>query len=194
MKETLIQPGSDTPKQRKPLWREYLETIAGALFLAVFIMVFVARAFTVDGPSMLPTLHSGERLLIDKVTYRVRPPKRGDVVVFRYPADPKHYFIKRVVGVAGDLVQIEGGKVRVNGVEIDEPYLDAPMLGRNRSFSVPEGHYFVLGDNRNNSQDSRSPMVGYVPRSHIIGRALLRYWPVDRIGFIRSPSVVQASP
>ena len=103
------------PGQEKPLWRELVETVGGAVILALFIMTFIARAFTVDGPSMLPTLHTGEKLLIDKVSYRFRPPQRGEVVVFRYPANPREHFIKRVIGIPDDIVSIQGGNVYING-------------------------------------------------------------------------------
>lgn len=183
-----------TPEvSRKPLWREYAETVFGAVLLAVFIMVFVARAFTVDGPSMQPTLHSGERLLIDKLTYRFREPTHGDIVVFRYPADPSTYFIKRVIGVPGDHIRISGGQVYVNGVLLNEDYVLSPTYSRYIDEVVPPGHYFVLGDNRGNSQDSRSPLVGHIPRSSIVGRAILRYWPLNRVGIFSAPDVAMAS-
>lgn len=181
------------PIYGKPVWREYVETVGGAVVLAVFIMVFIARAFTVDGPSMLPTLHSGERLLIDKLTYRFREPHRGEIVVFRYPADPSHHFIKRVIGLPGDRIDIRGGVVYVNGVALDEEYTSSPTYGRFTSGVVPDGHYFVLGDNRNNSQDSRSPLVGYVPKKLITGRALVRYWPVNRVSLLGEGNVAEAS-
>ena len=129
---------------------------------------------------MLPTLHSGERLLIDKLTYRFRDPARGEIVVFRYPRDPSHYFIKRIIGLPGDHVVISSGYVYVNGVRLVEEYTSSLTLGSDREYVVPPGSYFVLGDNRNNSQDSRTPFVGYVPRSLIVGRAVLRYWPITR--------------
>ena len=112
-----------SPGQEKPLWRDLLETVGGAVVLALFIMTFIARAFTVDGPSMLPTLQSGEKLLIDKVTYRFRPPQRGEVVVFRYPANPKEHFIKRVIGIPGDTISIQDGIVYINGQKLEEDYL-----------------------------------------------------------------------
>src|SRR5690625_3267006 len=105
-------------KPRKSQAREYLETLIGAAILAVFIMTFVARAFTVDGPSMLPTLEHGQRLLVDRITYRFQPPQRGDVVVFRYPFNPREHFIKRIIGVPGDEVRIVAGAVYVNGVRL----------------------------------------------------------------------------
>lgn len=181
------------PTYTKPLWREYLETVGGAALLAVFIMVFIARSFTVDGPSMMPTLRSGERLLVDKLTYRFRDPQRGEIIVFRYPADPSHHFIKRVIGLPGDLVEIRGGRVYINGVALEESYTSSPTLSRFTSGVVPEDHYFVLGDNRINSQDSRSPLVGYVPRKLIVGRAILRFWPLTRASLLHETGVVEAA-
>lgn len=168
--------------------------MVGAVVLAAIIVLFVARAFTVDGPSMQPTLHTGERLLIDKVTYRLRDPHRGDVVVFRYPSDPRQYYIKRVVGLPGDEIRITGGLLHINGTAIHEEYTIGPIFGEYGPYTVPDGRYFVLGDNRNNSEDSRSHRVGAVPRDLIIGRALVRYWPLPRTGIIDSEPVVWASP
>lgn len=181
-------------KPRKSQLRETVETVVGAVLLAAFIMVFVARAFTVDGPSMLPTLRSGERLLVDKITYRFRSPEHGDVIVFRYPSDTRQHFIKRVVGLPGDLILIRNGVLLVNGVVVEEDYTSGPTLGNFGPYVVEPNSYFVLGDNRNNSEDSRSRRVGAVPRELIIGRALLRYWPLPRAGLIEPASVVWASP
>lgn len=173
---------------------EAAKTLVGAAVLAVLIMTFVARAFTVDGPSMLPTLHNGERLMIDKISYRLREPQRGEIVVFRYPANPREHFIKRIIGLPGDVVEIRGGRVYINGVALEEPYLAAPTLGRFGPVRVPESRYFVLGDNRNNSEDSRYPQVGFVPRALLEGRALWRYWPITRMGLIRRPEAFAQIP
>lgn len=173
----------------RPAWRPFVETVLGAIALALFIMAFVARAFTVDGPSMFPTLSSGERLLVEKLTYRLRDPVRGEIVVFKPPSDPSHYLVKRVIGEPGDTVEIRNGRIVVNGVVLDEPYARARIYGRSAVYQVPEGHYFVLGDNRNNSQDSRSPRVGFIPRRAIVGRAVVRYWPLDRVTLFRTPGL-----
>ena len=175
---------------------ELVKTVAGAAVLALLIMTFVARAFTVDGSSMVPTLHDGERLMVDKLTYRFRAPQRGEIVVFRYPLNPREHYIKRIVGVPGDVVEVRDGRVYVNGTPLDEPYLDAPTLGYFAPVRVPPDHYFVLGDNRNNSEDSRDPKVGFVPRELIEGRAVWRYWPLTRISVISRPSIFDrlASP
>ncbi|NLN29461.1 MAG: signal peptidase I [Firmicutes bacterium] len=178
----------------KSVIRELGETFLTAAALAIVILLFVARAFTVDGPSMQPTLQSGERLLIDKVSYYFREPTYGDIIVFRYPADPSQYYIKRVVGLPGDVIAIAQGMLFVNGQPIVEDYINGPTFGKFGPYTVPEGHYFVLGDNRNNSEDSRSPRVGPIPRELIVGRAAVRYWPLPRTGFIDSDGVAWASP
>ena len=180
-------------RPEKPAWRPFVETMLGALGLALFIMAFVARAFTVDGPSMLPTLSSGERLLVDKLTYRLRDPVRGEIIVFKPPFDSSQYLVKRVIGEPGDIVEIRNGRIFVNGVALDEPYVRSYAFGRNAVYHVPEGHYFVLGDNRNNSQDSRSPSVGFIPRRAVVGRALVRYWPPGRLTLFRTPALMTRS-
>lgn len=162
--------------------RSYLQTVLGAIILATLIMTFIARAFTVEGPSMHPTLYSGERLIVDKITYYIHSPHVGDVVVFHFPADPSQYYIKRVVGGPGDKVEIANGKVYVNDVEQNGVLSDVPIEGSFGPSVVPVDHYFVLGDNRNNSEDSRSLRVGFVPQQLIIGRALWRYWPLSKAG------------
>ena len=178
---------------KSPL-REFLETILGAAALAAFIMIFIARAYTVEGPSMLPTLVNGERLMVDKITYRFRPPRRGEIVVFRYPANPKESFINRVIGVPGDTIQIYGGVGYVNGQPLSEDYLGEAFYGRFGPRTVPEDANSVLGDNRNNSEDSRDPRGEFVPRSLIVGRAVWRYWPLHRLSIMRLPAAFRTSP
>ncbi|MCK9221784.1 MAG: signal peptidase I [Limnochordia bacterium] len=180
------------PSEEKSTLQEAVEILVLASILAFFFMTFIARAFTIDGPSMLPTLTDGERLLIDKVTYRFRPPKRGEIVVFKYPASPKHYFIKRVVALPGDVVAIKHGKLLLNGNPVDEPYINQQMWDELDPVEVPEDSFFVLGDNRNNSKDSRSKDVGFVPRDLIIGRAIWRYWPLGKLSVISIPGVFAA--
>lgn len=189
-----MQPVPQEKPRKSPL-REYVETLVGAALLAIFIMTFVARAFTVNGPSMLPTLEDGQRLLVDRITYRFQAPQRGDVVIFRYPANPREHFIKRIIGVPGDEVSIKIGTVYVNGVALNEPYVNGRMLPR--SFGpvlVEEDTYFVLGDNRNNSEDSRDRRVGLVPRKNLIGRAIWRYWPLADMGVFKVPDNFEVVP
>lgn len=188
-----VQPIPAGRPRKSPL-REVVETALGAVVLAVLIMTFVARAFTVDGPSMTPSLQDGERLLVDKISYRFVEPQRGDIVVFRYPADPRQHFIKRLIGVPGDVVEIRNGVVILNGWALRESYTLQPAYGRFAPREVPAGHYFVLGDNRNNSEDSRDPRVGFVPRDHIVGRAFWRYWPFDRMSLFQRPTALAGAP
>lgn len=189
-----MRPAPRTRTGKSPL-REYLETIIGAAILAVLIMTFVARAFTVDGPSMLPTLEHGQRLLVDRLTYRFTDPGRGDIIVFRYPANPRHHFIKRIIGVPGDEVRIVGGVVYVNGVRLEDDYTNGPMFRRNFGPVIVEPDtYFVLGDNRNNSEDSRDSRVGLVPRENIIGKAFWRYWPLPDMSTVRAPESLRSVP
>lgn len=187
------QPSRRSVRQRpaKSKLRETVETLIGAVLLAVFIMVFVAQAFTVDGPSMEPTFYTGERILADKLTFRFRDPRRGDVIVFDPPVE-SDYYIKRIVGIPGDEVMIRNGKLYVNGLVASDDYTTGPMAGDYGPAIVPENSYFVLGDNRINSKDSRDRSVGMIPRNLIIGRVLLRYWPLSRTGLIESATVIAA--
>ncbi len=180
--ESPRRPDAGDPGQPWAELRSYLQTVLGAVVLAIIIMTFVARAFTVDGPSMQPTLYSGEKLIVDRLSYRLHTPMAGDLVVCRFPAEPTLFYIKRLVGVPGDVVEIAEGTVNVNGVPLHEDNTAEPVLGAFGPCVVPPDHYFVLGDNRNNSEDSRSIRVGFVPANSIIGRALWRYWPLSRAG------------
>ncbi|NLA57291.1 MAG: signal peptidase I [Firmicutes bacterium] len=171
----------------KSALREYLEAFVIAVVLALFIITFIAQSFIVQGRSMEPTLFDGERLLVDKLTYRFRPPRAGEIVVFRYPADPSRKFIKRIIGVPGDEIMIRDTVVYVNGKPLKEDYITAPTYGDWGPRKVPRNSYFVLGDNRNNSDDSRFPDVGFVGRELIMGRAVARYWPLPAIGIIGIP-------
>lgn len=182
--------GAGRLPQVKSEIREYAESFAVAVILALFIIFFVAQSFLVQGVSMEPTLHDGERLLVDKVTYRLREPRRGEIVVFGYPKEPRRKFIKRIVGLPGDIVEIRDRTLFINGQPVAEEYIRGPMYQPFGPVQVPEGAYFVLGDNRNNSEDSRFRDVGPVPRKNIVGRALLVYWPLDEAGLVRIPEAI----
>lgn len=170
--------------------REYAESLVIAVVLALFIIFFIAQSFLVQGDSMEPSLHDGERLLVDKVTYRFRPPERGEIIVFSFPKDPRRKFIKRVIGVPGDVIEIRNRTLFINGVPIEEEYIRGPMYQPYGPITVPEGTVWVLGDNRNNSEDSRFPDVGPVPLDLVVGRALLVYWPLNKAGLISVPKVL----
>jgi signal peptidase I len=173
----------------KSFFREFGESILIALVIAGFIIIFIAQIFVVEGGSMEPTLHDGQRLLVDKLTYRFREPRRGEIVVFRYPADPKRNFIKRVMGLPGDEIEIKNWTVYVNDVPISEEYINGPTYNDFGPVVVPEDSYFVLGDNRNRSQDSRYSDVGFVPKSNILGKALFVIWPINEMDILKLPEV-----
>jgi len=159
------------------LTRDTIETIVIALLLALLIRGLFLESFVVQYNSMEPTLHDGQRLLVNKFVYRVRPPRRGDIIVFQYPRDPERDFIKRVAAVGGDTVEIAEGRVFVNGRRLEEPYVEFVDTGSHALTKVPPGMLFVLGDNRANSEDSRS--FGFVPRDNVKGRAFLVFWPLS---------------
>ena len=167
---------------------EGLKTIGLSAILAVGIRHFVAEARYIPSESMLPTLKVNDRLIIDKVSYNFNQPQRGDIVVFN-PTDTlkeqkfTDAFIKRIIGLPGDQVMVKSGKVLVNDKPLIETYINAPPKDDYDEVTVPPNSYFVMGDNRNNSLDSRS--WGVVPKDRIIGRAVIRFWPFDRLGSIK---------
>lgn len=163
--------------------RELLETILPALLIALLINVFVGQATRVEGQSMEPNLHSEQRLVVEKLSYRFHGPQRFDIVVLKMPDQGEELLIKRVIGLPGETVEIRDGEVYVNGNLLDEPFTDASTHpGRDSKVTVPPLHIYVMGDNRDRSNDSRS--FGPVPIDNVIGRAWLSYWPPDQIGFI----------
>lgn len=153
-----------------------------AVGAALIIVVFFYQPVRVEGTSMLPGLVDQERIFVNKFIYRFEGIERGDIVVFRYPLDPSRSYIKRVVALGGDRVQIRQGELWLNGERVEENYVPAEYFD-SRSFGpvfVEDGTYFVMGDHRNQSNDSRA--WGVVPESLIYGKAVFRYWPVDRMG------------
>lgn len=164
---------------------EWLRTIAIGGACAALVILFIAQSFVVEGSSMDPNMHDRDRLLVEKVSYRLHEPRRGDVVVFKTGHET---LIKRVIAVPGDTVLIRDHGVYVNGVRLEEEYINGKMIAYTQigPITIPEGHYFVLGDNRNVSRDSRDPTVGLVKQEDIIGRALFRYWPLTRIGIVEA--------
>ena len=159
--------------------RDWIISIVVAVVLAFLIRTFIVELYIVDGPSMRPTLESHERLVVNKFIYRFRPPERGEILVFRYPRDPSRDFIKRVIAVPGDSIEIKDHRVFVNDQLLNEPYILEKTLSTYPKAVVPEGTIFVMGDNRNNSEDSRFVDVGFVPYDLIKGKAVLVFWPVD---------------
>jgi signal peptidase I len=179
-----VSPGATRRRVLRAAW-EFLHDLSVAVLFCFFLIAFVAQAFRVQGTSMEPLLLDGERIVVNKFVYRFHPIERGDVVVFWYPRDPSVSFIKRVVGLPGDLVEIRGGRLLVNGVAAAEPYLPAGFRDGDSHppTEVRKGYYFVLGDHRRSSNDSRS--WGEVPERYIYGRAVYRFWPLGRLGPIR---------
>ena len=173
---------------RAQIWRalwELVHDLSVAVLFCFFLITFVAQAFRVQGTSMLPLLEDGERIIVNKFVYRFQPIDRGDVVVFWYPKDPSVSFIKRVVGVPGDVVELRSGILHVNGRRVPEQYL-RPQFNDGESHSpveVSKGYYYVLGDHRNSSNDSRN--WGEVPEKYIYGKAFLRFWPMSQVGRIQ---------
>jgi signal peptidase I len=172
-------------KGRKALrWlREALETILPAVLIAFLINFFLAQATQVHGQSMEPTLHSDQRLVVEKVSYRFHGPRHGDIVVLKSPQQSTELLIKRVIGLPGETVEIRQGRVYINGQELDEPYLERSTGGNWGPIIIPPLQVFVLGDNRSFSNDSRA--FGVVPIENIVGRAWVSYWPLDKVGEIR---------
>lgn len=194
--ETLQPEGGaqpQTPSREVSEWKRFLldllETVGLALVLFVIINSVSARV-RVDGSSMLPTLHDGEFVLVNKLAYRLGTPTRGDIIVFQSTTEANLDLIKRIVGLPGDQVMIGGGHVRVNGQTLDETYINAAP-NYNGEWQVPDGYLFVLGDNRNDSSDSH--MWGYLPEQNVIGKALLIYWPPPEWAMINHVQIAVAA-
>lgn len=184
-------------EKRSHFGREIIETVLLTLLLFLAINLAVQN-YDVEGRSMEPRLHNQERLMVDKVSYLLHAPERGDVVVFVAPPEPSDYFVKRIIGLPGDVISIHGTTVVLDGVTLNETYVKPENQGNptNRTIDnlvVPANSYFVMGDNRAESSDSRS--WGFVPRKNIVGRAALVYWPLgeDNNGLLADYSSVFAN-
>src|SRR5687768_15988417 len=188
---------------RNSLWSEgrlLIRDLVFALMIAALVVVFIVQPVKVEGTSMLPRLHDGERIFVNKLIYyddyRWAPKvDRGDILVFWFPDDPSKSYIKRVVGLPGDTIEMRDGTVRVNGTQIDERYLD-PRFNVSPKSQAPvyvrPNYYFVMGDNRDNSSDSRS--WGLVPKKYVYGKALLRYWPLSAASVIHHEDISTEVP
>ena len=165
----------------------WVRDIVLSVVIALVVILFLFQPVKVEGTSMMPALADQERVFINKFTYRfgISSVGRGDTVVFWYPGDPSKSYIKRVIGLPGDTVEVRQGKVYVNGAAIDEPYVESEFRDRGslEAVKVAEGSYFVMGDHRNASNDSRN--WGPVPAGAIFGKAVLVYWPIDKFGLVR---------
>jgi len=156
-----------------------------AIVFAAFFVVFLYQPVKVEGASMMPGIDDQERICVNKFVYRFEPISRGDVIVFRYPLDPSKSFIKRVIGVAGDRVRIERGLVYLNGEPITEDYVPPQYAdwSSHLEITVPNGYYFMMGDNRNRSKDSRE--FGPVAERYVVGKAVFGYWPMEKLGTVK---------
>lgn len=220
--EPAVAPPSRPPRRgRATLWRDIIEVLLLAVALYV-VIAFALQTVRVDGTSMVPTLDDSDLLFADKLSYHLHGPGRGDIVVLQPPDDPTKDFIKRVVGLPGDVIEIDGNYknthhaavlVKPDGKgpwqKIDEPYLPdqtkdpwteqtfccdqgGHFTAQPQALTIPQDEYFVLGDNRNASKDSR--IIGLIPRQNILARAWIRIWPASHLGFLgRGPSLAAAS-
>ncbi len=188
---------------RHSLWAEgrlLLRDLVFALMIAALVVVFIVQPVKVEGTSMLPRLHDGERIFVNKLIYydeyRWAPKvERGDIVVFWFPDDPSKSYIKRVIGLPGDTVEMREGVLRVNGSDLDEKYLDRKLSLSPKSqppVFVRPNYYFVMGDNRDNSSDSRA--WGLVPKKYVYGKALFRYWPLTAASVIHHEDLKTMPP
>jgi len=189
--ESASAPAPEQPSQseREMQNLRVLNTWARDLFFSAvvlcFLFLFLYQPVKVEGGSMEPGLEDQERIFINKLVYRIERIEPGDIIVFRYPRDPRKSFIKRVIALPGDHVRISNGRLYVNGERILEPYVPTEYQD-SRSYpeiEVPEDNYFVLGDHRSMSNDSRE--FGSVPRSFIYGKAVFGYWPMEKLGVVR---------
>lgn len=171
-------------KEKNPL-SAWLFAIMVAILLATFLRIFIFEIIKVDGDSMNPTLIDGDRLIINKLAYRLEKPKRGEIIVFQYPQDRAFQFIKRIVAVEGDRVEIINGKVYLNEKLLNESYLLEDPSGNFYKRVIPRNTIFVLGDNRNNSKDSRYEEIGFIPLDLVEGKASFRIIPIDQFGKIK---------
>ena len=168
--------------------REWMDSAIIAAIIAFVIVTYVARSFIIPSSSMVPTLKPGDVILVEKVSYRFFPIKRGDIVVFHPPIpNETRFFVKRVIGLPGDTVEVHDGYVYINGYKLDEPYIASKPQYEYGPVEVPDGMYFLLGDNRNNSYDSHAWDYPFVSRKLIEGRVFLRVFPLSRITIFRHP-------
>jgi len=175
---------SSQPKEKRSGFLRILVDILETLVLSVVLFVsinMISARIRVDGASMEPTLVTGEYVIVSRISYRLGSPQRNDIIVFHFPRDPKEEYIKRVIGLPGDQIEVRNGVVYVNGQALDETYLRVKM-DYSGTWMVPADQLFVLGDNRNNSSDSHD--WGTVPMDYVVGKAILVYWPPPSWGLV----------
>lgn len=176
--------------KRSHLVREIIETVA--LTLIIFLVIrFAIQSYRVSGPSMEPGLNDNEYVIVNKMAYLFHTPERGDVIVFHYPLNTSEDFIKRIIGLPGDTIKVDSTHVWVDGVLLKEPYISSPANPVGQTWKVPSNEYFVLGDNRPVSDDSRD--WGFVPKDFIVGKAVVVYWPLKNWELINTFTPVYAA-
>jgi signal peptidase I len=183
----------DSKSEQSPSIYRFLIDVAETLVLSVLLFLginAISARIRVDGSSMEPSLHSGEFVIVNRLAYKFGETEYSDVVVFHFPGDPDQEYIKRIIGLPGDTVNIQDGVVRVNNQVLDEPYIAASPRYQGE-WTVPEDHIFVLGDNRNNSSDSHN--FGAVPMVNVIGKAFFIYWPPTDWGMIPTTTAANAA-
>lgn len=181
-------------EQSDSFFTELLKFVVVAAVIVLPVRLFVAQPFIVSGESMSPTFENGQYLIVDELTYRLEAPKRGDVVIFRYPRNPSEFFIKRIIGLPGETVIVKDGQVEIQHTDgttavLDEPYVKNLGNGRDATYAVDQGNYFVMGDNRPESSDSR--IWGLMPQKNLIGRAIVRLLPVSEAGIFPGKTAYQ---
>jgi signal peptidase I len=188
-----VTPELAQPKDKRSGFLSFLVDVLETLVLSVVLFVsinLVSARIRVDGASMEPTLVSGEYVIVSRLSYRLGSPQQGDIIVFHFPRDPKEEYIKRVIGLPGDEVEVRNGSVYVNTQPLDENYLKV-IMNYTGTWRVPAGQLFVLGDNRNNSSDSHD--WGMVPMDYVVGKAILVYWPPPAWGLIEHVPLANAA-
>lgn len=164
------------------LW-EIVQTIGIAFVLALIITTFIVQGFVIPTGSMETTIMPHDRVFVNKFIYHFTEPQRGDIIVFKYPVDPSKDYVKRLIGLPGETVEMRNGIVYINNKPLDETYLTRPSSGNYGPITVEKGHYFMMGDNRDNSEDSR--YWGLLPEKNIKGEVFMRFWPLNRIKWIQ---------
>jgi|PersoiStandDraft_1058852.scaffolds.fasta_scaffold97960_1 signal peptidase I len=182
--EVVSMERKDVPAKKSSCFMEILQSLLVAVVLAVIIHTFIMQNFRIPSGSMIPTLQIQDYIFASKLSYRFNEPKRGDIVVFKYPKDTTRFFVKRLIAVGGESVALKNSKLYIDGRQVAEDYLPEGLRFPDYGpVTVPEGNYFMMGDNRNNSSDSRD--WGFVTESLIVGKEIFIYWPPARIGVAR---------
>jgi len=179
-----VAPVVKKTKTGKSAFLELFESVAIAIILAVLIRLFIFQPFYIPSGSMEPNLQIGDRIIVSKLTYRFSEPQRGDVIVFKFPLDPSRDFVKRAVALGGETVAISDSTLYIDGQPVPEQYLPPDLrFGDFGPREIPQDHYLMLGDNRNSSDDSR--MWGALQEDYIVGKAVVIYWPINRISLLK---------